>query len=363
MLSIFTVLFLGLCVKGLGVLHYRSYFYVGQSYDTQNGSTVAHGAMYVEHLVPARVTQPFPLVFIHGRDMTGTNLLETIDGEPSWADYFLGEGYQLYLVDAPARGRSAWQQSIDGPQSILDTTYIESRFTATERYNIWPQAALHTQWPGTGSVGDPIFDNFYAATVPSLVSELESSEKIKVAGTALLDQIGPAIIMVHSQAGSFGWILADARPSLVKALIALEPIGPPFMNAVFPPLTAARPYGVTETPLQYLPPINSSDELVRDLVYHDTSVNVFCYHQASPARQLVNLIGIPTLMVTSESGYHTLYDNCTAQYLLQAGVAVEHINLPGVGIYGNGHMMFMERNRKQIARDVVHKWLLKTIGS
>ncbi|KAK0206197.1 Alpha/beta hydrolase family-domain-containing protein [Desarmillaria ectypa] len=363
MLSTFAVVFLGLCVKGLGVLHYRSYFYVGQSYETQNGSTIAHGAMYVEHLVPARITQPFPIVFIHGHGMTGTNLLATIDGEPGWADYFLGEGYELYLVDAPSRGRSAWQQGIDGPQSTFDTTYVESRFTATERYNIWPQAALHTQWPGTGSVGDPIFDNFYAATVPSLVSELESSEKIKVAGSALLDQIGPAIIMVHSQSGSFGWILADARPSLVQAVIALEPIGPPFMNAVFPPLAAARPYGITESPLQYSPPINSPDELVRDLVYHDTSVNVFCYHQASPARQLVNLIGIPTLMVTSESSYHALYDNCTANYLVQAGVAVDHINLVGVGIHGNGHMMFMERNRQQIARDVIQKWLLKTFGN
>ncbi|KAK0453266.1 Alpha/beta hydrolase family-domain-containing protein [Armillaria borealis] len=360
MLSIFTVVFLGLCVKGLGVLHYRSYFYVGQSYDTQNGSTVARGAMYVEHLVPAKVTQPFPLVFIHGLGMTGTNLLETIDGEPSWADYFLGEGYELYLVDVPNRGRSAWHQGIDGPQLTLDTVYIESRFTATERYNIWPQAALHTQWPGTGSVGDPIFDNFYAATVPSLASDPESSEKIKVAGSALLDQIGPAIIMVHSQSGPYGWILADARPTLVKAVVALEPQGPPFMNAVFLPLTAARPYGIAETPLQYSPPIESPDELVRDLVYHDTAVNVFCYRQASPARQLVNLIDIPILMVTSESGYHASYDNCTADYLVQAGVTVDHISLPGIGIHGNGHMMFMERNRLQIARDVVQKWLLKT---
>ncbi|KAK0231145.1 Alpha/beta hydrolase family-domain-containing protein [Armillaria fumosa] len=362
MLSIFTVVFLGLCVKGLGVLHYRSYFYVGQSYDTQNGSTIALGAMYVEHLVPEKVTQPFPLVFIHGLGMTGTNLLATIDGEPSWADYFLGEGYELYLVDVPNRGRSAWHQGIDGLQLTLDAVEVESRFTATERYNIWPQAALHTQWPGNGSVGDPIFDNFYAATVPSLVSDPESSEKIKVAGSALLDKIGPAIIMVHSQSGSYGWILADARPSLVKAVIALEPIGPPFMNAVFPPLTPARPYGITETPLQYSPPINSPDELVRDLVYHNTAVNVFCYRQASPARQLVNLIDIPILMVTSESSYHTTYDNCTADYLVQAGVTVDHINLAGIGIHGNGHMMFMERNRKQLARDVVQKWLLKTFG-
>ncbi len=72
----------------------------------------------------------------------------------------------------------------------MTTFDVESRFTAVELFNLWPQAALHTQWPGNGSVGDPIFDNFYAATVPSLVSEEESSMKIRAAGSVLLDQIG-----------------------------------------------------------------------------------------------------------------------------------------------------------------------------
>ena len=48
------------------------------------------------------------------------------------------------------------------------------------------------------------------------------------AGAALLDKIGPAIVLTHSQSGSFGWLIADARPKLVKAIIAIEPSGPPF---------------------------------------------------------------------------------------------------------------------------------------
>ncbi len=78
-----------------GTLHTRSYFYVGQTYNTTAPSAVAHGQMYVEHLTPANVTQPYPLVFIHGREMTGTNILATIDGEQSWADYFLAQGYEV----------------------------------------------------------------------------------------------------------------------------------------------------------------------------------------------------------------------------------------------------------------------------
>ena len=47
---------------------------------------------------------------------------------------------------------------------------------------------------------------------------------------ALLDKIGPAILLTHSQSGAFGWPVADARPNLVKALVAVEPNGPPVHN-------------------------------------------------------------------------------------------------------------------------------------
>ena len=85
------------------VLSTRDYFYVGGKY---SGETMA-GQMYVEALRPARVTRKYPLVFFHGNSQTGTNWLGTPDGRPGWADYFLAQGYLIYLVDQPARGRSA----------------------------------------------------------------------------------------------------------------------------------------------------------------------------------------------------------------------------------------------------------------
>jgi len=57
-----------------------------------------------------------------------------------------------------------------------------------------------------------------------------------------------------------------------------------------------------------------------------------------------------------------VYDGCTAEYLAQAGVTVEHIRLENVGIHGNGHMMFMEKNGLQIAEDVVERWIHKTFA-
>ena len=165
-------------------------------------------------------------------------------------------------------------------------------------------------------------------------------------------------MLVHSQSGQFGWTLGDAKPSNVKAVVALEPIGPPFIDAVFSSSSLnnlTRPYGITVTPITYYPPLNSPSDLVPVLVSSDPTGNYTCYKQAEPARKLVNLSKIPILMVSSESGYHAVYDNCTAEYLAQAGVNVEHIRLKDVGIHGNGHMMFMEKNNLQIAEDVVEK--------
>lgn len=87
-----------------------------------------------------------------------------------------------------------------------------------------------------------------------------------------------------------------------------------------------------------------------------------CFEQARPARQLVNLARIPITVITSESSYHGLYDNCTVRFLQQAGVSVKHVSLPDVGIFGNGHMMFMEKNNLEIAEKVVNRWIKDTVG-
>ena len=201
---------------------------------------------------------------------------------------------------------------------------------------------------------------------------------MKHAGSALLDRVGvpfffhhsrkkeisfsslcpqPAILLTHSQAGQFGWILADARPSKVKAIIAIEPTGPPFTNAIFPPLTPARPYGLTDIPLAFSPPIQSAADLQTEVV--SSSFNFTCIQQTTPPRKLVNLDNVRVLVITSESGYHSMYDACTVEFLRSAGVSVDHVRLEDVGIHGNGHMMFMEKNNLQIADEVVGKWLIR----
>ncbi|KAH8089883.1 Alpha/beta hydrolase family-domain-containing protein [Cristinia sonorae] len=349
--------------KPVGTPHYRDYFYVGGQYVSQSGGTaqIQHGQLYVEHLTPSSgVTKKYPLLFVHGAGMTGTNFLNTPDGRLGWADWFLGQGYEVYLVDQPARGRSAYQSAVDGPQFSFSNEVVQSLFTSPAITKLWPQSILHTQWPGLGAVGDAVFDKFFASLVPLLATNVESATKNKAALTALVDKIGPVHLVTHSQSGEFGWNLADARPNLIRSIVGLEPAGPPFAGDATFPSNTSRLWGLTDIPITYSPPLSSPDALNKDkiLVNDPVADNFPCYAQSPPIRTLPNLAQVPVLVVTSESGWHVISDWCMVRYMREAGMKrVEHVKLGEVGIKGNGHMFFMEKNNIEIVSKVVGPWV------
>lgn len=147
----------------------------------------------------------------------------------------------------------------------------------------------------TGRMGDPIFDQYYASNVQFQANTVAQETKMQAAGAALLDKIGPAVLISHSQGGLMPWVIADVRPNLVKAIVSIEPTGPPFIDAVFSS-GATRPYGLTDIPLTYSPaPTNTTAPLQTALVANDAAGLANCTVQAEPARQLVNFKNIPVL--------------------------------------------------------------------
>jgi len=351
--------------RGPLTLARASYFFVGGKIDTAIEGSPMFGQMYVEYMIPARRTHPYPIIMVHGGGQTGTNFTGTPDGREGWAQYFVRRGYAVYVVDQVARGRSAyWSPQPDGPVSAARMSFLDQRFVAPERSLRWPQARLHTQWPGDGKPGDPAFDQFYASQFPSLASFPKQQELNRDALAALLDKIGPAILLTHSQSGSFNWPVADARPGLLKAIVAVEPSGPPVHDIEntgapdwFKDAERSKISGLADVPLVYDPPLAGDAKLA--FVRQDQPDKpdfVRCWLQQEPARKLPNLAHVPVVIITAEASYHAPYDHCTAAYLNQAGVPNTHIRLADAGVHGNGHMMMIEKNNAAIA-GVIAQWL------
>ena len=227
---------------------------------------------------------------------------------------------------------------------------------------------MHTQWPGSGTIGDPIFDQFMAETL-SMIGDAKVREAVnRDATVALLDRIGPAILMPHSQSAAPVWLAADARPRLVKALLMVEAgtasfydvklVGPPRW---FEDGRLAKPFGVTYAPITYDPPVKGVEdfELLRQEM-PDAPDLARCWRPQEPAHKLVNFKTIPTLQMSAEASFGAPTAHCNAAFLKQAGVPVDFIRLADIGIHGNGHFLMLEKNNLEIAA-VIADWLEKRV--
>lgn len=326
-----------------------SSFYVGgREAADANGGHVVVGQMYVRRLGSGDLP---PVVLVHGGAQTGMHWELTPDGRPGLAPLLSELGRPTYVVDLPGVGRSRYHPEHQGPLAHMSAELTEFAFSCPPA-DAWPSAALHTQWPGKGRRGDRAFDDFFAGQVGRLADETITEPAAREALAALLDRVGPAHLITHSQSGAYGWHAADARPHLVRSLLALEPKGPPW----FEPLAArheppARPYGPTATPLTFDPPLQPGQALPFE-VTGDGLVQ-----QPTPARRLQNLSQVPVEIITAEASYHNEYDHLTAQFLQTAGVDVQHLDLGRFGIHGNGHLMALELNNADIA-EFLHTRLL-----
>jgi pimeloyl-ACP methyl ester carboxylesterase len=357
-------------------------FYIGGKYVESNGDAPMVGQAFVEFQIPQRQTHPYPIVMIHGGGQTGSGWISTPDGREGWAQYFLRRGYAIYIVDQVARGRSAYVADVYGVPRAQTREYVMQRFSTSEKYNLWPQAKLHTQWPDTAEPGNPTFDNYFASNVPSMENrEMQGRMNID-ALAALLDRIGPSIVLVHSQSGQYGWPLAQARPALVKAIVGAEPTGPPvhdlvvpgaarfgmdFNNATAVGTTQFRDdprlkrYGLSDIPMDYSPAVTAGSPLA--FVQQDKSDGpdlAKCWRQREPARTLVAVGDRPVLYLAAEASFYAPWNHCTIGYLQQAGVKVDYVKLADIGLRGNGHMMMMEKNSDAIAQVIV-EWLAKNV--
>lgn len=333
----------------------QGHFWVGIRRMRLPHGQVATGQMFVQYQIPAELRHPYPVVMVHGGGGQGTDYLTTPDGRPGWAEYFLRHGFAVYVVDRPGFGRSPFVPEAYGQSSAPPSyEFIADLFTAPEKAATPPAgAARHAQWPGSGQADDPAFEQFMAGQDQVQAPPAAMQAAAKEAGAQLLDRIGPAVLLTHSAGGPFGWLVADARPQLVRGIIAVEPIGPAFADLRSGGKLA---WGLTSVPMTFDPPAESPADLRIELRKAPQAGLVDCMVQAEPARKLPNLRGIPIVVVTAEASFATPWQHGIVDFLNQAGAQAGHLRLEEAGIHGNGHLMMMEKNSDTIAAALV-RWL------
>lgn len=181
------------------------------------------GHMYVHRRVPATVTGP-PIVMVHGSNGTGATYETTPDGREGWATWFVRRGHPVYVVDHAGRGRSGFDPSPinaaragegEAPNIFLGTK--ERQWVNTRIGPRHPEP-----FPGSRFPVDA-FDAFMALHVPNTESTLPGGAENTVAALCvLLDEIGGAVLMVHSQGGLYGIETVRRRSDRILALVSVE---------------------------------------------------------------------------------------------------------------------------------------------
>ena len=308
----------------------RGFFWIAGERMTVDGKTCQRAPMFVEWEAPEQVTRPWPIVLVHGGGFQGTEWLLTPDCRPGWAQRLGEAGYATLIVDRPGHGRSPFHPDVVGAMGP-PFTYEGGRqiyFPADPKN--------HTQWPFAPD-DEAAMDEFIAGYGP-LPADLAASEEMDADRLArLLDRIGPAILLTHSASGPSGWLIADRRPGLVKAIVAVEPMGPPFADI---PNIGPLTWGLTAPPLGYQPRPDSPDAL-----------------KAAPERFLLPaLAGLPIGVVVGETSSFAPASPPIVDLLTKAGAAAELLRLTDHGVTGNGHGLIYEKNSDEALRPVLD-WL------
>ena len=305
---------------------------------THEGGTYQRGPMFVQWQAPPEVTQPHPIVLIHGGTLQATEWLTTPDGRPGWAQRLVESGFAVLMVDRPGHGRSPYHPDIIGPPG---PPFSYERAKAV--YFADDVADQQTQWPFPRD-DLAAMDAFIAPYGPIPVDLVVSQEMDVDRLARLLDRIGPAIIFTHSASGPDGWLLADRRPKSVVAIVAVEPMGPPFCHTPgFGPLS----YGLTAAALTFDPPRASP----------------WAVKAADPASlRIPALAGMPVALLTGETSSFAKAASAIFDFLTHAGAAVQRLHLPDFGITGNGHGLIYEKNSDLTLQPVL-EWLEQYAGT
>lgn len=214
-----------------------SFFVGGQTVYTETGNDTNEGSnrnpgtatinqTYVEYQIPHEPRSRYPIILYPGGGHGGKVYETTPDGREGWSTYFLRQGFPVYLVDGVNRGGSSYDIT-----NIVLVRQGRAPITAIPGMNRYTYEAAWTQFRIGPTPGVPYpnsqfpteaFAQYANQLIPAWRDAIEDDKNV-AALVALLDKIGPAILLTWSQSGRFGVRAALQRPNLVKAMVTLEP--------------------------------------------------------------------------------------------------------------------------------------------
>jgi pimeloyl-ACP methyl ester carboxylesterase len=299
--------------------------YVGYTTEAQeNGSVNVLNAMFVQYFLPARPRHDLPIVMIHGGGGQGTDWLETPDGRDGWVDYFVADGWDVYVVDRPGHGRSQSNSACGNGSVGVGNSAIISRLSTADP-EVWPGGeptptnAAVIGWTASSATAPYCGDPLAAQTI-----------------AALLDEIGPAILLAHSAGGGSTFRVPELNPDRVAGILAFEAAG---ANPVQGGFGSNSPTIVSFTTE---PPLPASFRPV------DTEG---CSMQGDNPSRLVNYADLPIVLIATEMG--TSSEDaimCQAAVWRQAGADASHVYLPDRGLAGGGHFAMAQLDNAEYAR-------------
>lgn len=311
----------------------RGHFWVTGDPVTVSSGTAQRAPMFVQWEAPEEITHEFPLVLVHGGGGQGTDWLGTLDGQPGWAQQFVAAGFAVYVVDRPGHGRSPYHPEVIGEMGgQFSYEAAVGLFAPPER------TTEQTAWAWGRAPGDPGMDQMVAGFGP-LPADLGWSQELDADRLVqLLRKIGPSILVTHSAGGPVGWLAADRSPELVQAIVAVEPMGPTFVE--FPGMGSLE-WGLTATAMHFEPALESPQAV----------------RAADPATRVVpGLSDKEVLVITGGASPFADFTDDIVAFLRHAGAKPEWIHLPERGITGNGHALQMETNASETILPVLD-WL------
>jgi len=288
------------------------------------GSLDVVNAMFVQYMLPARKRHAYPIVMIHGGGGQGTDWLETPDGRDGWADFFVADGWDVYVVDRPGHGRSQSNPSCGSGMVGVGNTAIISRL-ATSADDVWPggKPTLTNDavvgWTASSTTAPYCGDALAARTI-----------------SALLDEIGPAVLLAHSAGGGSTFRVPDLNRKNVVGIIGFEAAG---SNPTAPGF-GGSPALITTWAAEPALPANF------------TAVEKNgCAMQGDRPSKLVNYANLPIVLVASEMGL-TSQDAlaCQAAVWQQAGANATAVYLPDRGLRGGGHFAMAQLDTGEYAK-------------